>query len=56
LTDYNHSYPAPVIPGSSVIPYPNPAPSTDWDLADVQLSSHINDVDDSVEGAKMMAA
>jgi len=29
---FNHSYPAPIIPGSTIIPYPNPAASTNWDI------------------------
>lgn len=56
VTDYNHSYPAPIIPGSQIIPHPNPAPSTNWDIADIQLSAEIGEDDDTVEGARKMAA
>ena len=52
VSDYNHSWPAPILPGSAVIPYPNPAPSSNLDQALVQL----NDADDTVEGARVAAA
>jgi len=56
LDSYNHSYPAPVIPGSEIIPHPNPAASSDMDQANIQLESTIGDSDDTVEGAKIAAA
>jgi hypothetical protein len=33
LESYNHSFPAPILPSSTITPYPNPAPSTDMDQA-----------------------
>jgi hypothetical protein len=33
LESYNHSFPAPILPSSTITPYPNPAPSSDMDHA-----------------------
>ena len=33
LESYNHSFPAPILPSSTITPYPNPTPSSDMDQA-----------------------
>lgn len=55
VNEWNHSWPGPVLPGSQVIPYPNPNPSSDIDNASlIQINEDFDTT--TVEGARKQAA